>query len=280
MARNLDVEISSRTKGLNQLCDKSQAAAVVCDVVEDAQFGGVGAASHPRRDYSRNVRGDARGVFAVPAWRVEWDAKRNHSKGAPMTQEQPPFIPVAVPDLGGREEEYVVQAVRSSWISSSGEFLDRVEVELAELSATSTAIAVCNGTAALHLAMLALDVGHGDEVLVPSLTYIATANAVRYVGAEPVFVDIDLETWCIDPDALEASITPRTRGIIAVHLYGHPADMDHINRVAAEHGLWVVEDAAEAHLATYKGRPVGGLATLATFSFYGNKMFTSGEGGA
>ena len=197
-----------------------------------------------------------------------------------MTREQPPFIPIAAPDLGGREEEYVVQALRSSWISSAGEFLDRFETEFAELCETSRAVAVCNGTVALHLAMLALDVRPGDEVLVPSLTYIATANAVRYVGAEPVFVDIDPDTWCIDPDAIEASITPRTRGIIAVHLYGHPADVDRINDVAEAHGLWVVEDAAEAHLATYKDRPVGGLATMATFSFYGNKMFTSGEGGA
>ena len=120
----------------------------------------------------------------------------------------------------------------------------------------------------------------GDEVLVPALTYVATANAVRYVGGEPVFVDVDPETWCIDPAKLEDAITRRTRGIIAVHLYGHPADMDAINRVAGIHGLWVVEDAAEAHFATYKDRPVGGLADMATFSFYGNKMITSGEGGA
>ena len=197
-----------------------------------------------------------------------------------MTQEQHPFIPIAAPDLGGREEEYVVRAVRSSWISSAGEFLDRFETEFAELCGTTSAVAVCNGTVALHLAMLALGARRGDEVLVPSLTYIATANAVRYVGAEPVFVDIDPDTWCIDPNLIEASITPRTRGIIAVHLYGHPADMDAINHVAAAHDLWVVEDAAEAHLATYKGRPVGGLAAMGTFSFYGNKMFTSGEGGA
>jgi len=128
--------------------------------------------------------------------------------------------------------------------------------------------------------MLALDVRHGDEVLVPSLTYIATANAVRYVGAEPVFVDVDPNTWCIDPAKLEDAITRRTRGIIPVHLYGHPADMDAINHIAAVHGLWVVEDAAEAHLANYKGKKVGGLGHMATFSFYGNKIFTSGEGGA
>ena len=189
-------------------------------------------------------------------------------------------IPVAVPDLSGNEEKYVVEAVRSSWISSKGAFVQRFEKEFAELCETRTSIGVCNGTVALHLALLALDVRPGDEVLVPSLTYVATANAVRYVGAEPVFVDVDPGTWCIDPTRLEASITRRTRGIIAVHLYGHPADMDVINHVAAVHGLWVVEDAAEAHLARYKGRQAGRLAPLATFSFYGNKIFTCGEGGA
>src|ERR1035437_4092881 len=189
-------------------------------------------------------------------------------------------IPVAMPDLTGNEEKYVVEAIRSSWISSSGPFNQRFEREFAELCGARSAIGVCNGTVALHLAMLALDVRPGDEVLVPSLTYIATANAVRYVGAEPVFVDVDPETWCIDPKLLEEKITRRTKGIIAVHLYGHPADMDAINHTAAIHGLWVVEDAAEAHFAKYKGRPTGGLGDLGTFSFYGNKIITCGEGGA
>lgn len=189
-------------------------------------------------------------------------------------------IPVAAPDLSGNEERYAVEAIRSSWISSSGAFLDRFEREFAALSDAGTALGVSNGTVALHLALMALDVRPGDEVLVPSLTYIATANACRYVGAEPVFVDVDPATWCIDPGKLEAAVTRRTRGIIAVHLYGHPADMDAINRLAAVHGLWVIEDAAEAHFATYKGRVVGSLARCATFSFYGNKILTCGEGGA
>jgi perosamine synthetase len=190
------------------------------------------------------------------------------------------FFAVAKPDLTGNEEKYVVDAIRSSWISSTGKYLDRFEREFADACNADAALGVSNGTVALHLAMLALDVRPGDEVLVPSLTYIATANAVRYVGAEPVFVDVDPATWCIDPAKLEAAITRRTRGIIAVHLYGHPADMDAINHLAAVHGLWVVEDAAEAHFATYKGRVVGSLARCSTFSFYGNKILTSGEGGA
>ncbi|MEA2645637.1 MAG: perosamine synthetase [Chloroflexota bacterium] len=189
-------------------------------------------------------------------------------------------IPVAGADLSGNEEAYVVEAIRSSWISSTGPFVSRFEKEWAELCGAGAAVAVGNGTIALHLALLALDVRAGDEVLVPSLTYVAAANAVRYVGAEPVFVDVDPATWCMDPGLIEAAITRRTRGIIAVHNYGHPADMDAINHVAGVHGLWVVEDAAEAHLARYRGRPVGSLAALSTFSFYGNKVFTCGEGGA
>jgi perosamine synthetase len=139
---------------------------------------------------------------------------------------------------------------------------------------------VSNGTVALHLALVALGVGVGDEVLLPSLTFVATANAVKYVGAEPVFVDVDPATWAIDPNLIAQRITPRTKGIIVVHLYGHPADMDAINAVAAAHGLWVIEDAAEAHFAHYKGSPVGSMSTMATFSFFGNKAITCGEGGA
>lgn len=189
-------------------------------------------------------------------------------------------IALSIPDLQGNEEAYVVDAVRSTWISSTGKYVSEFERRFAEMTGTSQTISVCNGTVALHLALLALDVRPGDEVIVPSLTYIATANAVRYVGAEPVFVDVSPETWCMDPRQMEQAITRRTKGIIAVDLYGHPADMDAINHIAAIHGLWVVEDAAEAHTARYKGRPTGSLAKIGTFSFYGNKIFTSGEGGA
>lgn len=189
-------------------------------------------------------------------------------------------LPVASPDLGGNEERYVVDAIRSSWISSTGPYVDRFEREFAELTGMRAAIAVSNGTVALHLALLALDVGPGDEVIVPSLTYIATANAVRYVSAEPIFVDVDPETWCLDPSAVEEAVGPGTKAIVAVDLYGHPADMDRINDIAARNGLAVIEDAAEAHGARYKGKPAGSLGTIGTFSFYGNKIVTSGEGGA
>ena len=191
-----------------------------------------------------------------------------------------PQIALAFPDLTGNEEKYVVEAIRSSWISSTGKFVARFEEEFAKFAGTKYAISVCNGTVALHLALLGLNLQPGDEVLVPSLTYVATANAIRYVGAEPVFVDVDPQTWCIDPARLEEKITPRTKAIIAVHLYGHPAELDTINAIAAKYGLSVIEDAAEAHGAEYKGRKVGSLGHVATFSFYGNKILTSGEGGA
>lgn len=189
-------------------------------------------------------------------------------------------IPVAAPDLSGNEERYVLETIRSSWVSSTGPFIRRFEEEFAALCDTRFAIAVANGTMALHLALMTVDLRPGDEVLVPSLTYIATANAVRYCGAEPVFIDVDPQTWCMDPAKMEAAVTRRTKGVIPVHLYGHPADMDAINHIAATHGLWVVEDAAEAHAARYKGRVAGGLARIGVFSFYGNKVVTSGEGGA
>lgn len=192
----------------------------------------------------------------------------------------PRKIPVSMPDLNGNEQAYAAEAVASTWISSSGRFLDRFEREFAEACGTSHAIATSNGTTALHLALATLCVGPGDEVIVPSMTYIATANAVTYCGATPVFVDIDPQTWCLNPRLIESAITRHTKGIIPVHLLGHPADMDPINEVARTHGLWVVEDAAEATFATYKGRPVGSLGDAATFSFFGNKIITCGEGGA
>lgn len=190
------------------------------------------------------------------------------------------MIPVAIPDLSGNEEKYASEAVKSTWISSMGAFLDRAEKDFAEMCQTDDCLAVSNGTVALHLALLALGIGEGDEVIIPSLTYIATANSVRYVGAVPIFADVDPQTWCLDPSKLEPLVTPRTKAIIAVHLYGHPADMDAINEVAKAHDLFVVEDAAEAHLAEYKGRRVGSLSDVATFSFFGNKVLTCGEGGA
>ncbi|MEZ5399832.1 MAG: DegT/DnrJ/EryC1/StrS family aminotransferase [Bryobacteraceae bacterium] len=188
-------------------------------------------------------------------------------------------IPVAHPVLDGREREYVLDCIDTSWISSVGNYIGRFEEEFAAFCGVPHAVACNNGTTALHLALMGLGVGEGDEVLVPTLTYIASANAVRYCNATPVLVDSEPLTWNLDPERLEAAITPRTKAIVVVHLYGHPADMDPILAIARRHNLFVIEDAAEAHGASYKGRPAGSLGDVATFSFYGNKIITTGEGG-
>jgi len=190
------------------------------------------------------------------------------------------FIPVASPDLGEAEERYVLDAIRSTWISSSGRYVNSFEKQFAELCGVKAAVSIVNGTAALHLAVEAAGLQPGDEVIVPSLTYVATANAVRYAQGVPVFVDVDSKTWCLDPELIERAVSARTKGIIPVDLYGHPADMDRIREVASRHGLWVIEDAAEAHFARYKGRVTGSLADMTVFSFFGNKIVTCGEGGA
>lgn len=189
------------------------------------------------------------------------------------------WIPVGAPALVGREREYVLDCLDSTWISASGPYIGRFEDGFARFCGTRHAVACVNGTAAVHLALLALGLGAGDEVIVPALTFVASANPVRYCGARPVFVDSEPRTWNADPSLIEAAITPRTRGIVAVHLYGHPADMDAICAIAARHGLWVLEDAAEAHGAVCRGRTVGSIGTVAAFSFYGNKILTAGEGG-
>lgn len=188
-------------------------------------------------------------------------------------------LPVAEPLLGELELRYVTECIVSGWISSAGAFVTRFEELFAAFCGTRHAVAVGNGTEALHLALLALGVGPGDEVIVPTLTFIATANAVTYTGARAIPVDSELVTWNLDPAQVEAAITPRTKAILPVHLYGHPADLDALLEIAGKHGLALIEDAAEAHGATYKGRAVGGIGDVGVFSFYGNKIVTTGEGG-
>lgn len=189
------------------------------------------------------------------------------------------YIPVAEPSLTGNELEYVTDCVKSSWISSIGKYIPLFEDEFAKFCGVKHGIATSNGTTALHLALAICGIGPGDEVIVPSLTFVATANAVVYTGARPVFVDSEPRTWNIDPEDIARKITPQTKAIIPVHLYGHPADMDAINAIAHQHNLIVIEDAAEAHGAQYKGRRTGALGQIGTFSFYGNKIITTGEGG-
>lgn len=189
------------------------------------------------------------------------------------------MIPIYEPVLGDLELEYVQTCIRSGWISSLGEFIPQFEDKFATFCGSKYGVTTSNGTTALHLALLALDIGPGDEVIVPSLTFIASANAVVYTGATPVFADSEKNSWNIDPSDIQAKITPRTRAIMVVHLYGHPADMNPILKLAKEYNLFVIEDAAEAHGALYYGHRVGSLGTIGCFSFYGNKIITTGEGG-
>ncbi|PIS30325.1 aminotransferase DegT [Candidatus Saganbacteria bacterium CG08_land_8_20_14_0_20_45_16] len=189
------------------------------------------------------------------------------------------MIPVAVPSIGEKELEYVTDAVKSGWVSSQGKYVYKFEKKYAKYCGTKYASSVANGTVALHLALKVLGIGNGDEVIIPALAYIAVANAVVYTGAKPVLVDSQDSTWCIDPDKIEEKINKNTKAIIPVHIYGHAADMDPILALAKKHELFVIEDAAEAHGAEYKGKKVGSLGDIGVFSFYGNKIITTGEGG-
>lgn len=188
-------------------------------------------------------------------------------------------INVAEPVLAGNEERYVMDCLKSGWISGSGKYVTAFEEQFAAYCGARYAVAVFNGTVALHAALLALGIGPGDEVIIPDLTYVASPNSVKYCGATPVFVDIDPLTWTLDPADVARKITSRTKAIMPVHIYGHPADMDPILALAREHNLAVIEDAAEAHGAEYRGQRAGNLGDIATFSFYGNKIITTGEGG-
>jgi perosamine synthetase len=188
-------------------------------------------------------------------------------------------IPVYKPDLGGNEKKYVAECIDSSWISSRGRFINEFERLFSETIGIKSAAAVSNGTVALHLALLALGIKSGDEIIVPTLTYIASVNSIVYCNAEPVFVDSDPTTWQMDPNEIEKKITEKTRAILVVHLYGHPCDMSAIMQIARRYNLSVVEDCAEAIGTRYKGQHVGTFGDIATFSFFGNKTITTGEGG-
>lgn len=188
-------------------------------------------------------------------------------------------IPVAKPYFNGNEKKYVDDCMDSGWVSSAGKYIELFEKGFADFCGVKHAVACCNGTVALHLALAALGVKAGDEVIVPTLTFIATPNAVTYCGARPVFTDSENDTWNLDPRQIEAKITPRTKGIIAVHLYGHPAKMSELKKIAGQHNLFLLEDAAEAHGAKCDGNTIGSIGDAAAFSFYANKIITTGEGG-
>ncbi len=189
------------------------------------------------------------------------------------------MIPVCEPVLAGNELEYVTDCIKTSWISSSGKYIARFEESFSRFCQTKYGVACNNGTTAIHLALETLGIGKNDEVIIPTFTMIATCNAVIYSGAQPVLVDAERETWNINTSLIEEKITPRTKAILVVHTYGHPADMDPILELAQKYKLFVVEDAAEAHGGEYKGRRCGSLSDIACFSFYSNKIITTGEGG-
>jgi perosamine synthetase len=189
-------------------------------------------------------------------------------------------IALAQPDLRGNELKYVTECMETGWISSIGRFIPEFEASFARIAGTSHAVATNNGTTALHVALVALGVGPGDEVIIPTVTYVATANAVAYCGAIPVLADVFPGTLNIDPEELEHLVTPKTKGVISVHLYGVPADVIAVGDFCRERGLFHLEDAAEAHGATVDGAPVGSFGDAAIFSFFGNKIVTTGEGGA
>jgi len=188
-------------------------------------------------------------------------------------------FPVAIPNLNGNEFKYLTDAFLSSWISSSGEYIGRFEQEFSCYSDCQYGVAVSNGTVAIHLALIALGIGEGDEVIVPDLTFAASINAIIHANATPVIVDVEEESWCIDPKKIEESITSKTKAIIPVHLYGQACDMSSIMKIAEKHNLKVIEDCAEAHGAMYGGEKVGSFGDIGCFSFFGNKVITTGEGG-
>ena len=189
------------------------------------------------------------------------------------------FIPVCEPMLAGNELKYVPAAVSTGWISSSGKYVTEFEKQFAEYCGCKYGIAVCNGTIALHLALIGLGIGKGDEVIVPTFTMIASAFAVCYTGAKPVFVDADKDTWNIDVKKIEEKITSKTKAIMPVHIFGKMCDMDAIHALAKKYNLYVLEDAAEAHGASYHGIKAGASSDIAAFSFFANKNITTGEGG-
>lgn len=193
--------------------------------------------------------------------------------------EENKFIPVYKPSLGGKEKDYVLECIETTWISSKGRFVELFENGFAGYIGARHAVGVPNGTIALHLCMLALGIGPGDEVIVPTLTYISSANSVTYTGARPVFADSRESDWQIDPHDVAKRITPATKAIMAVHLYGGACDMKALYAIASEHSLFLIEDCAEAIGTYYEGKHVGVFGDIAAFSFFGNKTITTGEGG-
>ncbi|TGA97406.1 aminotransferase class I/II-fold pyridoxal phosphate-dependent enzyme [Sporolactobacillus shoreae] len=189
------------------------------------------------------------------------------------------MIPLCVPEIRGNEWKYVKDCLDTNWVSSAGSYVDRFEKDFAQYLDVQRAVVTMNGTVALQLALLALGIGSGDEVIVSSMTFISPVNAIRYVGAEPVFADVREDTWVLDERQIEALISPRTKAILPIHIYGQPVNMSKVMEIAEKHHLYVIEDATESLGASWNGQKVGTIGDIGCFSFNGNKLMTTGAGG-
>lgn len=189
------------------------------------------------------------------------------------------MIPLCIPEIRGNEWKYIKKCLDTNWVSSAGAFVDKFEDDFSKYMGVKKSVVTMNGTSALELALRTLNIGSGDEVIVSSMTFISPVNTIKYVGAEPVFVDICKDTWVMDADKVEKLITPKTKAIMPVHIYGHPVDMDKIMEIAERYNLYVIEDATESLGSKYKNRNVGTIGDIGCFSFNGNKLITTGSGG-
>jgi perosamine synthetase len=227
--------------------------------------------------------------LTLPPGKVETESRLEETFSGPVqrqvetpvrrTASSTPRFQVSKPSLTGREREYVLDALDSGWISSNGSYVRRFEEVISQFLGVDECLTVVNGTAALHLACLTLGLEPGDEVIIPTLTYVATANAVAYCGASPIFADCDPNTWNVTVEAVECAWTDRTVGVIAVHLYGLPAPVDHLRALCDRRGAWLIEDCAESLGASIRGVRTGRFGHAAAFSFFGNKIISTGEGG-
>lgn len=189
------------------------------------------------------------------------------------------MIPLCVPEVKGNEWKYIKECLDTNWVSSVGSYVDKFEVDFAKYLESKSAVVTMNGTAALQLAMATLGIGDGDEVIVPSMTFISSVNSIRYTGAEPVFVDVCKDTFVMDVEKIEELITPKTKAIMPVHIYGYCVDMDRLEKISKKYGLYIIEDATEALGTKYKGKMAGSIGHIGCFSFNGNKLITTGAGG-
>ena len=189
------------------------------------------------------------------------------------------MIPLSEPEINGNEWKYIIECLDTNWVSSAGSYVNLFENRFSEYIGAKKAVVTMNGTSALHLALKVLGIGSGDEVIVPSMTFISPVNAIGYAGATPVFIDVCRDTYVMDSNRIEELITKNTKAIMPVHIYGHPVDMDPVMNIAKKHGLYVIEDATESLGSLYKGKNTGTIGHIGCFSFNGNKLITTGAGG-